>query len=462
MKISHKEKKLTRPSGCSSSSGAVVNGSGNACAADSLSVNDKKQALPQDLMERICSHANLNSAFRRVKSNAGAAGIDRMSVDELHQWLTTNKEGLIASLLEGKFMPGVVRGVDIPKPGGGKRLLGIPTVVDRLVQQAISQILTPILEPVFSDSSYGFRPGRSARDAVLQAKGYVESGFEYVVDIDLESYFDRVNHDILMDRLTRHVGDRRLLKLVRRFLQAGMMREGILVTRSEGTPQGGPLSPLLANLLLDDLDKELEFRGHKFCRYADDCNVYVRSQKAADRILASLTEWLSRKLKLRINAAKSGAMQSEKRKFLGYRITPYGLVIAPESVSRIKGKIRTILARRSPVSAQDRITLINQLVVGWTQYFRHAKARTLLHAIDKWVRRRFRCLILHQCKRAYTRMRLLRKYGVPEWRAWITALSGKGMWRMSRAPSVHEALSKQLFTDRGLKSFEMRFLELNT
>lgn len=421
----------------------------------------RKRALSRDLMEQICSSANLNSAFRRVKSNAGAAGIDRMSVDELHRWLVVNKEGLMASLLAGSYTPVSVLGVEIPKPGGGKRLLGIPTVVDRLVQQAVSQILTPILERTFCESSYGFRPGRSAHGAVLRAKEYVESGLEYVVDIDLESFFDRVNHDILMDRLSRHVGDKRLLRLVRRFLQAGMMREGVVVNRSMGTPQGGPLSPLLANLLLDDLDKELETRGHKFCRYADDCNVYVGSQKAAERTLESLTLWLERKLKLQVNKAKSGAMLSEKRKFLGYRVTSIGLLIAPESVSRIKSKIRTILARRSPSSAQSRIESINRLVVGWTHYFRHARARSLLRGIDGWIRRRLRCLILHHCKRAHTRMRLLRKYGVPEWRAWITALSGKGMWRMSKAPSVNEGLSNQLFKDRGLKSFEMRYMELN-
>lgn len=462
MTISHRDKKPTRPTGCSSPSGATVSSSAGGCAANSLSATDKKLALPQNLMEQICSPVNLNSAFRRVKSNAGAAGIDRVTVDELHQWLVTNKEGLIASLLEGSYKPALVLGVEIPKPGGDKRLLGIPTVVDRLVQQAISQILTPILEPSFSDSSYGFRPGRSAHDAVLRAKEYVDSGLEHAVDIDLESYFDRVNHDILMNRVSRHIGDKRLLGLIRRFLQAGMMRNGIVVNRSMGTPQGGPLSPLLANLLLDDLDKELEIRGHKFCRYADDCNVYVRSERAAKRLLESLTQWLSRRLKLRVNAAKSGAMLSEKRKFLGYRVAFYGLLIAPENLSRIRGKIRIILARRSPVSVLDRIVSINRLVVGWTQYFRHAKARMHLRSLDSWIRRRLRCLILHQCKRAYTRMRLLRKYGVPEWRAWITALSGKGMWRMSGAPSVHEALSNQLFKDRGLLSFEMRYLELNS
>lgn len=431
-------------------------------AADSSAVNGKKRALAQDLMEQVCSRANLNSAFRQVKANGGAAGVDRMSIAELTDWLASHKESLIARLLDGSYQPAAVRGVEIPKPNGGKRLLGIPTVLDRLVQQAIAQVLTPILDPSFSDSSYGFRPGRSAHDAIRAAQSHVEAGLEYVVDIDLENYFDRVNHDILMSRLARHVADKRLLKIVRRFLQAGMMQNGVVVRRTEGTPQGGPLSPLLANLLLDDLDKELERRGHKFCRYADDCNIYVGSQNAADRVLSSVSTWLARRLKLQVNAGKSGATRVEERKFLGYRITPYGPRIAKESLTRLKGKIRAITRRRSPASARDRVGELNKLVIGWTQYFRLARCRTQLRDVDSWMRRRLRCLVLHQCKRVFTRARLLIKYGVPEWRAWVCVLSGKSLWRLSASPSVHEALSKKLFKDRGLLSFEMRYLELTS
>jgi RNA-directed DNA polymerase len=266
---------------------------------------NRERALTSDLMERICERGNLNRAYKRVKANKGAPGIDGMTVEELYGWLREHKEGLIASLLDGSYEPQPVLGKEIGKPGGGKRRLGIPTVVDRLVQQAILQVLEGIVDPTFSESSYGFRRGRNAHQAVKQAAKYVEEGRAIVVDIDLEKFFDRVNHDMVMARLARHVSDKRLLHVVRRFLEAGMMWDGVCVERHEGTPQGGPLSPLLANLLLDDLDKELERRGHRFCRYADDCNIYVRTQKAGERVMASVTRFLEGKLRLRVNRKKS-------------------------------------------------------------------------------------------------------------------------------------------------------------
>ena len=276
--------------------------------------------MTRHLMEEVTGSANLNRAYRRVKANDGAAGVDGMDVSELRAWIADNRERLIASLLDGSYRPQPVRGVQIPKPGGGMRQLGIPTVVDRLVQQAIAQVLEPRLDPTFSGSSFGFRPGRGAHDALRQARGYVADGYEVVVDLDLEKFFDRVNHDILMSRLARRIGDTRLLRIVRRFLQAGMMADGVCCERQEGTPQGGPLSPLLANLLLDELDQELERRGHRFCRYADDCNIYVRSQAAGERVMASVTAFLESRLRLKVNQQKSAVAPVGERQFLGHRL----------------------------------------------------------------------------------------------------------------------------------------------
>ena len=462
MIVSEKDQKPKKPARCASARGVGVTDASAVSAADSSLVSINERALSQDLMERICSRANLNAAFRRVKSNKGAGGIDDMSVDDLHKWLIENGADLVRTLIEDRYQPSAIRSVKIPKATGGMRQLGIPTVVDRLVQQAIVQVLSPILEREFSDHSYGFRPGRGAHDALKRAQGFVESGLEFVVDIDFENFFDRVNHDILMSRLCKHVDDKRLLRLIRRFLQAGMMENGVVTSRNEGTPQGGPLSPLLANLLLDDLDKELERRGHKFCRYADDCNVYVGSQAAADRVLSSVTSWAERKLKLRVNKSKSAASLCVERKFLGYRLTPSGLAIAPESLVRLRTKLKAITRRRCPGAVKDRFKEINQIAVGWTQYFRYARCRHHLTAIDSWLRRRIRCLILHQCKRSYTRFRLLVKYGVPNWQAWTLALSGKCMWRLATIPTVYQALSNKLLAERGLKSFEAYYLGLTS
>ena len=275
------------------------------------------------LMERVVERSNLNRAYRKVRSNKGSAGVDGMTIDQMRDWIAEHKEVLIASLLDGSYQPQPVRGVQIPKPGGkGMRQLGIPTVIDRLVQQAILQVLDPILDPNFSESSYGFRRGRSAHDALLQASKYVESGRTIVVDMDLAKFFDRVNHDILLSRLARRIGDKRLLRIIRRFLVAGLMQNGVCVARHQGTPQGGPLSPLLANLMLDELDKELEDRGHCFCRYADDCNIYVRSQAAGERVLNGVTHFLEAKLKLEVNRDKSAVARVNERQFLGHRLMP--------------------------------------------------------------------------------------------------------------------------------------------
>lgn len=419
------------------------------------------RALTACLMEEVCARDNLNRAYARVQANRGAPGVDGLTVGELARWLKQHKETLIASLWDGSYQPQPVRGVEIPKPGGGVRQLGIPTVVDRLVQQAILQVLDPLLDSTFSASSYGFRPGRGAHDALSAARQYVADGRIIVVDLDLEKFFDRVNHDILMSRLARRIADKRLLRIIRRFLQAGMMQNGVCVARDEGTPQGGPLSPLLANLLLDDLDKELEKRGHCFCRYADDCNIYVRSKAAGERVLASVTQFLESKLKLRVNRRKSAVAFILERKFLGHRLlTGGGLGIAPVSLRRFKDRIRQITRRNRGVELERMISEINSYVVGWVTYFRYASCRSHLRELDGWVRRKLRCVRLKQCKRVKTIAEFLHRLGVPKWRAWITALSGKGWWRRSGAPSVHEALSTTWFDRLGLCNLERRYVAL--
>jgi RNA-directed DNA polymerase len=342
------------------------------------------------------------------------------------------------------------------------RQLGIPTVVDRLVQQAILQALEPILDPTFSASSFGFRPGRSAHDALRQAREYVRDGYGIVVDLDLEKFFDRVNHDIAMARLARHIADTRLLAIVRRFLQAGMLSAGVHVERQEGTPQGGPLSPLIANLVLDDLDKELERRGHRFCRYADDCNIYVRSQVAGERVMASVTALLEGKLRLRVNRDKSAVASVGKRTFLGHRLRAGGLLsIAPKSLTRMKDRLREITRRNRGTSLAAMISQTNAFTTGWVTYYRHAQAQSALRGIDQWVRRKLRCVRLKQCKRVMTVATFLKDNGVPERRAWLLACSGKGWWRMAGSPQAAESMPIAWFDHLGLVSLARHHNALN-
>ncbi|MER9058395.1 group II intron reverse transcriptase/maturase [Mesorhizobium sp. M0910] len=340
--------------------------------------------------------------------------------------------------------------------------MGIPTVVDRLVQQAILQVLEPLFDPTFSDSSYGFRPGRSAHDALRQAREYVSEGHQIVVDLDLEKFFDRVNHDVTMSRLARRIGDKRLLGIIRRFLQAGMLANGVHVERQEGTPQGGPLSPLISNLLLDDLDKELERRGHRFCRYADDCNIYVRSQAAGERVMTSVTAFLEGELRLRVNRQKSAVAPVGERKFLGYRLSNTGsLGIAPESLARMKDRLRQIMRRNRGTSLEKMIAQVSAFTTGWVTYFRHARASSVLRDLDGWVRRKLRCARLKQCKRTMAVATFLRKCGVPEWRAWRLALSGKGWWRMAGSPQAAEAMTIAWLDQQGLVSLAKHHAALN-
>ena len=422
----------------------------------------RERALTRGLMERIASSANLNQAYKRVKANRGAPGVDGMTVADLRSWIAQHKEALLTALLEGSYQPQPVRGVEIPKPGGGKRQLGIPTVVDRLVQQAILQILEPLLDPSFSASSFGFRPGRGAHEALLRAQEYVANGHDVVVDLDLEKFFDRVNHDVLMSRLARRIGDRRLLRIIRRFLAAGMMQDGVSTVRHEGTPQGGPLSPLLSNLLLDDLDKELEHRDHRFCRYADDCNIYVRSQAAGKRVMASVTGFLERRSRLQVNQQKSAVALVGERKFLGYRLDAGGtLGIAPKSLQRTKARLRQITKRNRAVSLGQMIGEANAYLTGWVTYFRHARSHSELRGLDGWLRRKLRCVRLKQCKQPKGLRRFLNQHGVSPRQARELASSGKGWWCLANSPQAKIAMNLTWFDTQGLINLSARHTALN-
>jgi RNA-directed DNA polymerase len=439
-------------------------GSGTAAGGErqANTASEGNRALATDaLMEKVCERENLNRAYKKVKSNRGAPGVDGMSVDELGPWLKAHGEELIRGLLEGSHQPRAVRGIEIPKPGGGVRQLGIPTVVDRLVQQAILQVLSPLVDPTFSGSSYGFRPGRSAHQALRKAQEYVAEGRKIVVDVDLEKFFDRVDHDVLMSRLARRVRDKRLLRIVRCFLEAGMLKQGAFVKRDEGTPQGGPLSPLLGNLLLDELDQELERRGHRFCRYADDCNIYVATHAAGERVMVSVTRFLEERLRLRVNTTKSAVAHVSERKFLGHRLLAGGkLGIAPQSLERAKDRVRAITRRSRGVSIERMVSELNSFLTGWVAYFRYASAKAHLRQMDEWVRRKLRCARLRQRKRGRSMTDLLVSLGVPRKRARSLGGSGRGWWRIAGSPQANEGMCRQWFQALGLVSLTARYMEL--
>lgn len=416
-----------------------------------------EKPLTEKLLEKVCELSNLRRAYRQVRANRGAAGVDGMTVYELGPWVSTHKEELIRSLLDGSYRPKEVLEVEIPKADGGMRKLGIPTVVDRLVQQAILQILEPIFDPNFSESSYGFRPNRSAQHAVQKAQEYVEEGREVVVDIDLEKFFDRVNHDVLMSRLAKQMEDKRLLRLIRRYLEAGIMRQGICIERMGGMPQGGNISPLLSNLLLDELDKELERRGHKFCRYADDCNIYVRSLEAGERVMASVRKFLEKKLRLKVNEKKSKVAMAEECKFLGYRLLNDGrLVIANESVNRLKDKIRQVTKRNRGRKLEEVVIQLNRQLQGWIAYYCMTEWPSQLTGLDSWIRRKLRCYRLKQKKRSYPIAKYLISLGVKPHSAWNTAKSSKGWWRLSKTPALHQAMNNEWFDKLGLVNLYKR------
>ena len=416
------------------------------------------------LMEAILSRDNMMAALRRVVANKGAPGIDDMPVEELRAYLVGHWPRIKEDLLAGRYRPAPVRGVEIPKPGGGQRLLGIPTVLDRLIQQAMHQVLMPLFDPGFSNSSYGFRPGRSAHQAVLAARSHIAAGRRFVVDIDLEKFFDRVNHDVLMARVARRVADQRALRLIRRYLQAGLMLGGLTTARREGTPQGGPLSPLLSNILLDDLDKELERRGHAFCRYADDCNIYVRSRRAGERVMASLTLFLVERLRLAVNLAKSAVDRPWNRTFLGYTVTAHKeprLRVAAKSVGRLRDKLRDLFRAGRGRSVGRTVEALAPLLRGWMQYFRLAQAKGIFEELDGWLRRKLRCILWRQWKRPRTRAHRLMQRGLDEARAWASANNGHGPWWNAGASHMNDAFRKTFFDQLGLISLLEQHRRLN-
>lgn len=404
-------------------------------------------------MEQVVDRANLQRAYQRVKRNKGAPGIDGLAVTELGDLVRQHWPTIRAKLLDGSYQPLPVRRVTIPKPNGGERQLGIPTVLDRLIQQAMHQVLSPLFEPTFSDHSYGFRPGRSAHQAVEAARSYVLAGHGWVVDLDLEKFFDRVNHDLVVQRVQREVSDPRILKLIRKYLKVGVMIDGVQSVQQEGTPQGGPLSPLLSNILLTDLDRELERRGHQFVRYADDVSIYVKSKRSGQRVLDSVSGYVSKHLKLRVNEAKSAVARPSERTLLGYTVRTDGqLRIAMHSRYRLKQKLTQLFRGARGRSVRHTIDDLNPVLSGWAAYFKLAPGKTVLDQIDGWVRRRLRCILWRQWKRPRTRERYLMRLGLSPLRAWKSSVNGHGPWWNAGAPHMNAAMSKVRFTRWGLVS----------
>jgi RNA-directed DNA polymerase len=406
-------------------------------------------------MEAVVERENLRKALAQVKRNKGAPGIDGMSVDDLAAYLKDNWPTIRSQLLEGTYKPQPVRRVEIPKASGGTRPLGIPTVLDRFIQQAVMQVLQAEWDGMFSEASFGFRPGRSAHQAVERAQAYIASGHSVVVDIDLEKFFDRVNHDILMGLIAKRVADKRILKLIRAFLNAGVLADGLVSPTEEGTPQGGPLSPLLSNLMLDVLDKELEKRGHRFVRYADDCNIYVRSQKAGERVMTGIERFLAKRLKLKVNKAKSAVAKPSVRKFLGFSFTggkEPRRRIAPQALARFKAKIRELTRRTRGRSLAQVIKELSIYLIGWRGYFGFCQTPSVLRALDEWIRRRLRAIAWKQWKRGRTRFAELRRRGVGRDLAAQTAGSPHGPWRLACSPALNIALPTSFFGSLGLAS----------
>jgi RNA-directed DNA polymerase len=410
-------------------------------------------------MEAIVERDNLRRALVRVKGNKGAAGIDGMTVEDLAPYLREHWPTIRAQLLDGTYKPQPVRRVEIAKASGGTRPLGIPTVLDRFIQQAVMQVLQAEWDPTFSDASFGFRPGRSAHQAVARAQAYIASGQGFVVDMDLEKFFDRVNHDILMGLVAKRVTDKRILRLIRGFLTAGVLEGGLVSPAPEGTPQGGPLSPLLSNLMLDVLDKELEKRGHRFVRYADDCNIYVRSHKAGERVMASIEQFLAKRLKLKVNKAKSAVAKPNVRKFLGFSFTGGKTPrrrIAPQAIDRFKARVRELTRRTGGRSLSQVAKEVSAYLVGWRGYFGFCETPSVLRGLDQWIRRRLRAITWKQWKRGRTRFAKLRRRGVDRAMAAKTAGSPHGPWRLSNGPALKTALPNAFFATLGLATLAPR------
>ena len=412
------------------------------------------------LMEQILSRENLIRALNRVVRNKGSHGVDEMPVQNLRAHVIEHWDTMKMELLSGTYQPQPVRRVEIPKPDGGVRLLGIPTVIDRFIQQAIAQVLSSIYDPAFSDHSYGFRPKRSAHDAVKKAKRFITEGNRWVVDIDLEKFFDRVNHDRLMGLLAKRIEDKHLLQLIHKYLKTGIMINGVVMNSEEGTPQGGPLSPLLSNIVLDELDKELEKRGHSFVRYADDCNIYVKTPKAGNRVMKSVTSFIEGKLKLKVNTSKSAVDRPWKRKFLGFSFTSHKepkVRIAKASINRMKDKVRDITSRSKPYSMEKRIEKLNQYLTGWCGYFALADTPSVFKDLESWIRRRLRMCMWKDWKKPSTKVRKLIGMSIPKGKAYEWGNSRKSYWRISKSPVLHRALGNSYWSSQGLKSLIARY-----
>jgi RNA-directed DNA polymerase len=418
------------------------------------SLLERELTLTENIMERIVDYQNLNRAYQQVVTNGGSSGVDEMEIEGFRQWYQKGVMPLREELLKEEYRVSPVLRVEIPKPTGGKRVLGIPTVKDRFIQQAIHQQLSRHYEPYFSESSFGFRPGRGAHQAIMQAASYIKEGKEWVVDIDLENFFDTINHDRLMQRLSRRIADKRLLRLIRAYLRAGMMEGGLTEQRLSGTPQGGPLSPLLSNIVLDELDKELERRGHSFCRYADDCNIYVSSRKAGERVMSSIVNYIEKKLKLKVNRQKSGVRHCSDVKFLGYTIiSGGGIRVADKSIDRLKDKVRMITKRNRGVRFEQLIEELNTLFKGWANYFQLANTWLKdFRDLDAWIRRKLRCYRLKQCGRKYTIVKLLQSLGCEETKSWNAVMYSQGWWIMSKKVAVGHAMNLKWFSQLGLQS----------
>ncbi len=416
-------------------------------SAESLTESDR-------LMEIILERGNMFNALERVRANKGAPGVDGMTVTQLPGYLKRNWLTIKEALLRGEYQPLPVRRKEIPKPGGGVRLLGIPTVLDRLIQQAIAQVLQQIWDPTFSESSFGFRPGRSQHDAVLRAKNYLLDGYKHIVDMDLSKFFDRVNHDRLMSRLAMRIQDKRVLKLIRAYLTAGVMIDGLVSPSVEGTPQGGPLSPLLSNIVLDELDKELEARGLRFVRYADDFVIYTKSRKAAERVMGSITRFITRKLRLKVNEEKSAVSRPWLRKFLGFTFISMAgqtkIRIHKESIKRFKERVRKLTSRNSGLSLRQLIGRLNRYLTGWWNYYRLAEARYIFKSLNGWIIRRLRCVMWKQWKNPRTKVRELLKRGISRKYAVTCGNARKKSWRMSRVKWVIIATPNRYFSSLGL------------
>lgn len=407
------------------------------------------------LMEAVCERNNCKQALARVKANKGSAGIDGMTVEQLPAYLTQHWPTIREQLLSGTYRAQPVKRVEIPKPDGGMRKLGIPTVLDRFIQQAVLQVLQGSWDRTFSDHSYGFRPGRSAHQAVAKAQAYIAAGYRWVVDLDLEKFFDRVNHDRLMARLAQRINDQRMLKLIRAFLRAGVMAEGLVSPVDEGTPQGGPLSPLLSNIVLDELDRELERRGHRFVRYADDSNIYVRSRRAGERVMTSISKFITSKLKLKVNDEKSAVDRPVERKFLGFSFTwnrEPKRRIAPKAIARFKQRVRELTRRTRGVSVEMMVAQLRRYLIGWRGYFSFCQTPSVLQSLERWIRRRLRSVVWKQWKRGSVRFAELTKRGLGKDLAASTAGSAHGPWRLSNSPALAIALPNAYLTSLGLPS----------